>query len=109
MVDVESSPGAVVWEQGGKTYRLDALQQRDGTLFLIFGDQTNGRETYGAGRFLYTPMPDAQGRVTLDFNQSYNPPCAFTSFATCPLPPAQNRLDLAITAGEKVYAGEHGS
>ena len=52
---------------------------------------------------------DAQGRVTMDFNQGYNPPCAFTSFATCPLPPAQNRLDLAIDAGEKAYAGEHGS
>ena len=60
-------------------------------------------------RLIDVPATRAQGRVTLDFNQSYNPPCAFTSFASCPLPPAQNRLDLAIDAGEKAYTGDHGS
>ena len=99
------SPGAVVFDWQGKTYRLDALQgSEDGGLSLIFADQTNGKETYGAGRFLDT-TPPKDGRVVVDFNTAYNPPCAFTSFATCPLPPAQNRLALAVTAGEKKYAG----
>jgi len=71
--------------------------------FLVFADRTNGHGSYGAGRFLDTPVPDAHGNVTLDFNQSRNPPCAFTAFATCPLPPPENRVDLAITAGEKAY------
>ena len=75
-----------------------------GGLFLPFRDAPNGTETYGAGRYLYAAKPDAQGNVVLDFNQGYNPPCAFTAFATCPLPPQENRLDLAITAGEKAYA-----
>ncbi|MCS6781502.1 MAG: DUF1684 domain-containing protein, partial [Geminicoccaceae bacterium] len=63
----------------------------------------NGRETYGGGRFLYADPPDAEGTVRLDFNRAFNPPCAFTAFATCPLPPPENRLDLAIEAGEKRY------
>jgi uncharacterized protein (DUF1684 family) len=108
-LDDAKNPGAVEFEHEGKTYRIEAIDEGEGELFLVFVDRTNGLGSYGAGRFLYTAMPDAQGRVTLDFNQSYNPPCAFTSFATCPLPPAQNRLDLAITAGEKAYTGEHGS
>ena len=97
------NPGAVEFERGGKTYRLEALDQGEGTLFLVFADRTSGHGSYGAGRFLDAPMPDAQGRVLLDFNQSYNPPCAFTPFATCPLPPPENRLDLAIQAGERDY------
>ena len=97
------NPGAVEFERGGKTYRLEALDQGEGTLFLVFADRTSGHGSYGAGRFLDAPMPDAQGRVLLDFNQSYNPPCAFTPFATCPLPPPENRLDLAIEAGERDY------
>ena len=106
-VDEEKSPGAVVFEIGGKRYRLDAVKE-SGTdeLFLIFGDQTNGRETYGGGRFLYAAPPDAEGRVVVDFNKAYNPPCVFTPYATCPLPPAQNRLPIRIEAGEKAY-GEH--
>jgi uncharacterized protein (DUF1684 family) len=99
----EASPGAVVFERGGKTYRLDALSEAaDGSLFVIFADQTSGRETYGAGRFLDAAKPK-DGKVVIDFNKAYNPPCAFTSFATCPLPPAQNHLQLAVTAGEKKY------
>ncbi|HWS76969.1 MAG TPA: DUF1684 domain-containing protein [Thermomonas sp.] len=97
------NPGAVVFERGGKTHRLEALDQGEGTLFLVFADRTSGHGSYGAGRFLDAPMPDARGRVVLDFNQSYNPPCAFTPFATCPLPPPENRLDLAVEAGERDY------
>ena len=105
--DVEDSPspGAVVFDWNGKTYRMDALQGgKDGSLFLIFADQTNGKETYGAGRFLGTEPPK-DGKVVVDFNTAYNPPCAFTAFATCPLPPSQNRLALRVEAGEKKYAG----
>ena len=97
------NPGVVEFEVGGKPYRLEALDQGEGTLFLVFADRTSGHGSYGAGRFLDAPMPDAQGRLVLDFNQSYNPPCAFTPFATCPLPPPENRLDLAVEAGEKAY------
>ncbi len=106
-VDEVPNPGAVEFERDGKTYRIEALDEGEGTLFLVFADRTNGHGSYGAGRFLYAPWPDDSGAVTLDFNQSYSPPCAFTAFATCPLPPAENRLDLAITAGEKAYAGAH--
>jgi uncharacterized protein (DUF1684 family) len=105
MTDDEPSPGTVVFEHGGKTYRLDALGDEKG-LFLIFKDQTSGSETYGAGRFIDTDPP-VNGYVVVDFNKSYNPPCAFTSFATCPLPPKQNRLAVAITAGEKKYGEGH--
>ena len=97
------NPGVVEFERGGKTYRLEALDEGEGTLFLVFADRTSGHGSYGAGRFLDAPMPDAQGRLVLDFNQGYNPPCAFTPFATCPLPPPENRLDLAIEAGERDY------
>jgi uncharacterized protein (DUF1684 family) len=70
------------------------------------GDPTNGHGTYGGGRFLYADPPGEDGRVVLDFNRAYNPPCAFTPFATCPLPPDVNKLDVAVRAGEKSYAGE---
>ena len=83
---------------------IEALDEGEETLFLVFADRTSGHGSYGAGRFLDVPRPDAQGRVAIDFNRSYNPPCAFTAFATCPLPPPENRLDLAIAAGEKAYA-----
>jgi len=100
----DESPGAVVFDRQGKTYRLDTLGDPAKELSLIFGDQTNGKETYGAGRFLDTG-PVEGGIVVVDFNTAYNPPCAFTAFATCPLPPAQNRLALRVEAGEKKYAG----
>jgi len=100
----EPSPGAVVFEVAGKAWRLDAVEERGSDeLFLIFGDATNGKETYGAGRFLYAPRPGKDGRVVVDFNKAYNPPCAFTPYATCPLPPRQNRLSVRIEAGEKSY------
>lgn len=102
----EPNPGAVVFEREGKTCRIEALANPDGSLFLIFADRTSGRETYGAGRFLDAPAP-RDGRVTVDFNLAYNPPCAFNAFSTCPLPPPENRLKLAVQAGEKKYAGPH--
>lgn len=97
------NPGAVEFERDGRRFRLEALDDGGGELFLIYADRTNGHGSYGAGRYLYAPLPDARGRVVLDFNRGYNPPCAFTAFATCPLPPPENRLDLAITAGERIY------
>jgi len=106
MTENEPSPGVVVFEHGGQTFRLDALDGGDGSLALIFADATNGRETYGAGRFLDTDPPQ-DGKVVIDFNKAYNPPCAFTAFATCPLPPRQNRLAVAVTAGEKRYGEGH--
>ena len=99
-----ANPGAIEFTRDGETHRIQALDEGGDELFLVFADRTNGRGSYGAGRFLYVPKPDANGNVPLDFNQAYNPPCAFTSFATCPLPPPENRLDLEITAGEKAYA-----
>ena len=102
-MDAMANPGIVEFQRGGKTFRIEALDEGEGVLFLVFADRTNGHGSYGAGRFLDAPMPDAHGNVTLDFNQARNPPCAFTAFATCPLPPPENRLDLAIDAGEKAY------
>lgn len=101
-VTQEPSPGAVVFTLAGREYRIDAVDEEgEQDLFLIFGDRTNGTETYGAGRFLYAPRPGAAGKTVVDFNKAYNPPCAFTAYATCPLPPPQNRLPIAVTAGEK--------
>jgi len=96
------TPGKLVFSINGKTYRLDALLEED-QLFIIFADATNGKGTYPAGRFLYAALPDAEGNTVLDFNKAYNPPCAFSPFATCPLPPPQNQLPFAIPAGEKNY------
>jgi hypothetical protein len=100
------SPGALVFELGGREYRLDALtEEGEEKLFVIFSDQTSGRETYGAGRYLYVDQPGADNRAVVDFNKAYSPPCAFTPYATCPLPPQQNRLPVRVEAGEKKYAG----
>ena len=95
------NPGAVVFSVDGKEYSLEAMLESDDAreLFFIFKDGTSNKTTYGAGRYLYTPLPK-DGRVDLDFNKAENPPCAFTEFATCPLPPAKNRLTLSVTAGE---------
>jgi uncharacterized protein (DUF1684 family) len=100
------SPGAVVFVKDGREWRLDAVLEEPGDreLFIMFADATSGHETYGAGRFLYVPLPSA-GRTWLDFNKAYNPPCALNDFATCPLPPQQNHLKLRVEAGEKRYAG----
>jgi uncharacterized protein (DUF1684 family) len=101
--DQVPNPGVVEFERDGQVFRLEALDEGGDELFLVFADRTSGKGSYPAGRFLDAPRPDAQGRMRLDFNKAYNPPCAFTAFATCPLPPNENRLDLAIQAGEKTY------
>jgi len=100
-------PGTLVFEKDGREWRLDALLEdpHDQTLFVMFADRTNGKGSYGGGRFLRVPLPVA-GRTRVDFNQAYNPPCAFNDFATCPLPPPQNNLALRVESGEKVYARE---
>jgi uncharacterized protein (DUF1684 family) len=88
------------------TYRLDVMGSPEDGLSTIFADATNGHETYGAGRFLELGKLE-NGKVEVDFNTAYNPPCAFTSFATCPLPPEQNKLALGVTAGEKKFGEGH--
>ncbi len=103
--ETEPSPGYVTFQKDGREFRLEAMVD-EGKLFFVLRDQTSGKTTYGASRFLYAEQPH-NGTVWLDFNQTENPPCAFTAYATCPLPPPQNRLALAITAGEKKYAGAH--
>ncbi len=102
----ETSPGALVFERDGASYRLEPTGEADEEMFLVFGDATNGHETYGGGRFLYVPPPK-DGKAIVDFNKAYNPPCVFTPYATCPLPPRQNKLELRITAGEKMWGEAH--
>lgn len=105
MIEEMPSPGYASFTRGGKNYRLyPVLEEGSDEWFFIFADRTSGRETYGPGRFFYAP-PAQDGKVVLDFNKAYNPPCAFTEFSTCPLPPPENRLDLAVSAGEKKYRG----
>lgn len=104
MTQDEDSPGYAEWTRDGKTFRLEPVVE-DNQLFFMFKDTTNGGTTYGAGRFLYADMPK-DGEVTLDFNRAENPPCAFTAYATCPLPPRRNHLPIAVDAGEKMY-GHH--
>ncbi|MFZ1217774.1 MAG: DUF1684 domain-containing protein [Chthoniobacterales bacterium] len=96
------SPGVLKFTLKGKQASLQPVEEDDGTLFLIFGDASNGNATYKSGRFLYADKP-VNGEVTLDFNKAENPPCAFTPYATCPLPPAGNKLDIEVNAGEKSY------
>ena len=98
--------GKLQFTYQSKTYSLDVIDEGGNQLFITFADATSGVTTYGAGRFIYIDQPDANGNTFIDFNQAFNPPCAFTKFATCPLPPPQNRLPFAITAGEKNY-GHH--
>jgi uncharacterized protein (DUF1684 family) len=101
-------PGTARFSRDGKTFEIMPVIEvpGDAQYFVVFADRTSGRETYGAARFLYIDPPK-DGKVTLDFNKAYNPPCAFTAFATCPLAPPENRLDVRVTAGEKNYRGGH--
>jgi uncharacterized protein (DUF1684 family) len=100
-INPQPSPGAVVFRVGGERLRLDVTGNPEGRSFsVVFGDETNGLETYGGGRFLTVGAPDEHGRLFIDFNRAYNPPCVFTAFATCPLPPPQNKLPVRIEAGE---------
>lgn len=94
------SPGKLVFSFQGEAYSFDALQEGN-KLFIVFGDQTSGRSTYASGRYLYAAMPGEDGVTVLDFNKAFNPPCAFTPYATCLLPPKQNILPVSILAGEK--------
>lgn len=104
----EQCYGAIVFELNGSTYRLEPMGKPTDTLFIVFGDETNGVETYGGGRFLSADPPQPDGKVVLDFNKAYNPPCAFTPYATCPLPHTDNILEAKIEAGEKKYGeGSH--
>jgi uncharacterized protein (DUF1684 family) len=96
------SPGILKFTFKGKECSLQPVTEEDGTLFIIFGDKSNQSETYKAGRFLHADKP-VNGEAMLDFNKAENPPCAFTPFATCPLPPPGNNLDVEIKAGEKRY------
>ena len=103
------APGLVRFRLGGTTLALEPLvsSPKDTDFFFVFRDATSGRETYGAGRFLDTPAPKAPATaVVLDFNRAYTPPCAFTPYATCPLPPKQNELPVRVEAGEK-FSGGH--
>ncbi len=100
-------PGALSFTLRGRAFRLEPVLEEPGAneLFVIFRDETSGHGTYPSGRFVYTDLPK-DGKVVLDFNKAYNPPCAFTPYATCPLPPKQNWLAVRIDAGEKDY-GHH--
>jgi uncharacterized protein (DUF1684 family) len=102
------SPGYVKFMIDGKEFRLDAFAEnaQSKQLFFIFKDETNGKETYGAGRFMTSNVLE-DGKVDLNFNRAYNPPCSYTPYATCPLAPEQNWLKIRIEAGEKSYAGGH--
>lgn len=93
--------GILKFELQGEKYELTALED-GGKLFVIFSDLTNENETYPIGRYLYVNFPDAKGNTRIDFNYAYNPPCAFTAFATCPIPPKVNRLEISVLAGEKM-------
>ena len=96
--------GSVALTVKGEALRLTAIDYDD-RLWFVFSDLTSGSETYPAARFLYADMPDLDGRTTVDFNQAYNPPCAFNPYTTCPLPPPENRLQVRIEAGELDYIG----
>jgi len=102
-----SSPGILVFDIGGQEYRLTPTGEPDQSMFLVFGDETNGKTTYPGGRFLVIDPPAADGTVILDFNRTYNPPCVFTPFATCPLPAPGNMLPVAIEAGEMMWGDHH--
>lgn len=103
-VTQEVSTGALVFDHAGQQYRLDAIHDGgEARYFILFADATSGKATYGGGRYLKVEPADANGRVVIDFNRAYNPPCVFTPYATCPLPTPNNRLPFAVTAGEKMY------
>jgi hypothetical protein len=104
--DSDLVPGLLHFSVEGVPLTLEPFASEGGGLFIVFRDATSGDESYGAGRFVETGPP-VDGRVVLDFNRAYNPPCAFTPYATCPLPPARNHLPVAIRAGEKVNLGSH--
>ncbi len=101
MVEPMMNPGTVTFMHEGKPVTLEAIDEGDHRLFLVFADRTSGKETYAAARFMYAAYPGPDGKTIVDFNEAYNPPCAFTPYSTCPMPPPGNRMDFAVTAGEK--------
>lgn len=101
------SPGVLVFEIDGEEMRLTPTGEPGAAMFLVFGDATNGQGTYPGGRFLAVEPPAADGSVIIDFNRTYNPPCVFTPYATCPLPSPANTLPVAVEAGEKMWGGHH--
>ena len=105
------SPGMLEFSLHGVPYHITAsFEGKDTTqYFVIFRDATSRDSTYPAGRFMYATLVDSAGNTLLDFNRAYNPPCAFTAFATCPLPPKENVLAVPVSAGELRYKGPHGS
>lgn len=105
MTITQASAGTLTFKLNGQSCTLEALSDPEG-YFLIFIDETTGSETYSGGRYLYAPKANAQGKTWIDFNKAHNPPCAFTKYATCLLPPAQNQLPVAVKAGELNY-GKH--
>ena len=108
---ISESPvyGTFEFDMQGKTHSLLALgTEASKNLWFIFSDRTSGRGTYGAGRFLYSDGMPENGRLVVDFNKAYNPPCAFNPYSTCPLPPQRNRMDLKVTAGEKDFHPDTG-
>lgn len=105
-IEKEFSPGKLNFKIDDKEYFLEPTSAGE-KLFLVFADLTSGEETYGAGRFLVVDKPDSNNNVIVDFNKSYIPPCAFTKFATCPLPTDENKIKVRITAGEKNFGEEH--
>ena len=105
-VENDTCPGRLVFQIDGTACTLQAVKER-GTpdkLFIMFSDETSGKETYGLGRQMYADLPK-DNNVILDFNKSYNWPCVYTEYATCPIPPRQNRLPVRVEAGEKMYRG----
>jgi len=108
---VSESPvfGTFEFDMDGKTYSLLGLGDEDSeSLWFIFADRTTGHGTYGAGRYLYSDGMPQNGRLTVDFNKAYNPPCAFNPYSTCPIPPQRNRMDLSVQAGEKNFHPDSG-
>jgi uncharacterized protein (DUF1684 family) len=104
----EESPGRIAIKIAGKEFHLEAIDDKEEKdLWIVFRDASAGKSTYGAGRFLHLPYPVEGQPVIVDFNYAYSPPCAFTPFATCPLPPQSNRFPMPIEAGEKKYKGGH--
>jgi hypothetical protein len=102
-IDVMQSEGVVEFRLSGQTVRLRPMTTRPNRFWFIFRDGTSGKETYETARFLYSDLLD-DGTTVLDFNQAYNPPCAFNPFTTCPIPLPENRLKVRILAGELAYA-----
>lgn len=106
-LDDAPCPGRLVFTLDGAPCSLWPIAEAGEELFLVFADASTGDSTYGGGRFLSAPAPDADGHVTLDFNRAVNPPCAFSPYATCPLPPEGNTLSVAVLAGEKNWGSGH--